>query len=290
MPLTVRQSGLLDGWLGEWSIVADHSWPLQDTTVLRVRACDGDLVVKASETSHHICREIQAHTGTLRSLCDPLFPRLRHADAGAGLIVTDWLPGTLVQGTPAEHDPAVYHQAGAALARLHVTPTPSSDYLPATLAKIGRLLADADELELLDAPALSATRQHLAGLHAHPVRLGFTHGDYQPRNWLDDQGTLRVIDFGRAALRPVESDLVRLLHQQLLGAPELRDAFFAGYGRPLEAFDSGVLAIENLLQSLGTIVWAHAVGDHVFEDEGRAMLRRCLADPSPDPEPGQPSA
>lgn len=292
MPLTVRQSGLLDGWLGDWSIVADHSWPLQDTTVLRVRADDSDLVVKASETSHHIGREIQAHTRVLRLIDDPRFPRLLHADATAGLIVTGWVQGVPVESTPAEHDPALYRQAGAALARLHRRPTPSKDYLPATLAKIGRLLAAAGERELLDLSTLATTRRHLAGLHARPVQVRFTHGDYQPRNWLDDNGTLRVIDFGRAAQRPVESDLVRLLNQQLLGARELHDAFFTGYGRPLEAFDSDVLAIENLLQSLGTIVWANTVGDHAFEDDGRAMLQRCLADPpAARPEPGarQPS-
>ncbi|HZX05471.1 phosphotransferase family protein, partial [Kribbella sp.] len=35
-----------------------------------------------------------------------------------------------------------------------------------------------------------------------PAVLVPTHGDWQPRNWLIDGGTVRVIDFGRAALRP----------------------------------------------------------------------------------------
>lgn len=277
MPLTARQLGLLRDWLGEWSIVTDHSWPLQDTTVLRVRTTDGDLVVKASETSHHIGREIEAHVRVLNTLHDHRFPHLHHADREAGLLVTEWIPGTLVEGTRAEHNAAVYRQAGAALAQLHVRPETSEDYLPTTIAKIEILHATAGRLALLDPTALSATRQHLTGMRAHPVEVRFTHGDYQPRNWLDDHGTLRVIDFGRAAQRPVESDLIRLLHQQLAGAPILRDAFFAGYGHSLDKFDPDILNAEHLLQSVSTVVWAHQVGDQAFEDKGRAMVESFLS-------------
>jgi hypothetical protein len=40
-----------------------------------------------------------------------------------------------------------------------------------------------------------------------------THGDWQPRNWLIDEGVVRVIDFGRADLRPAAEDFVRLARQ-----------------------------------------------------------------------------
>ncbi|ABG98884.1 hypothetical protein RHA1_ro07120 [Rhodococcus jostii RHA1] len=65
--LTDAQSALLDRWFGQWQVLADHSWPLQDTTVLRVRKADNDFIVKASRSSHHIGREIAAHQVFLRN-------------------------------------------------------------------------------------------------------------------------------------------------------------------------------------------------------------------------------
>ena len=34
--------------------------------------------------------------------------------------------------------------------------------------------------------------------------------------------------------------------------------------------------LDHLMQSLGTIVWAHEMGDAAFEEQGRAMLRRTV--------------
>ncbi|MFD1212912.1 phosphotransferase, partial [Arthrobacter sp. GCM10027362] len=109
-----------------------------------------------------------------------------------------------------------------------------------------------------------------------PRQLYATHGDYQPRNWLVDGGRLAVIDYGRAGYRPWVTDLVRLEHGVFApdGGP-LRAAFYAGYGRDPEEEPEAWL-LDNLLQSLGTVVWAYEVGDAAFEDEGRRMVERVL--------------
>lgn len=278
MALTPQQTSLLDQWLGQWRVSEDVSWPLQDTTVLRVECSAGSRVVKASLTSHHIRREIVAHDLVLLRLDDPRFPCLRHADLDAGVLVTDWLPGSLVAGTADEHDPDLYRRAGEALAVLHGQAQTSQEYLAAARAKIAGLIDTASARRLADENALAVVHRWVYECPTHPVEVRFTHGDYHPRNWLTDAGTLRVIDFGRAAWRPVESDFIRLLHQQFVGRPDLTDAFFEGYGRPLASFDAGILQVEHLMQSLATIVWANQVGDVPFEEQGRHMLRRALDD------------
>lgn len=101
--------------------------------------------------------------------------------------------------------------------------------------------------------------------------------DYQPRNWLIHNGTVRVIDFGRADARPWVSDLVRLKNQQWLGRPDLEEAFMAGYGQPLTNTDMKVFTAESILQAVGTVVWAHDIGDGDFEQVGRTMLVNALS-------------
>ncbi|WP_422934413.1 aminoglycoside phosphotransferase family protein [Sinomonas sp. P47F7] len=281
--LTLEQHRLLGRWLGSWEVEEDMSWGIQGIHVLRLGTARGPVVVKASATSHHIQRELRAHLQMTAPLGDRA-PRLLHGDARAGLLVTSWLPGRLVEGGPHEFSPDAFRQAGELLARFHQPRHETSSYDPAALNKLGDFAERA--AGLVPAEQLRAVRL-LAATHRPAPRMLFaTHGDYQPRNWVEDGGTLGVIDFGRAGYRPWVTDLVRLEHRYFAadatraGSPHdggaLRAAFYAGYGRdPAEEPDSWRL--DNLLQALGTVVWSHDVGDPAFEEEGRGMLTRVLA-------------
>lgn len=99
-----------------------------------------------------------------------------------------------------------------------------------------------------------------------------THGDMQPRNWLIDHGTVRLIDFGRYAPRPAYTDLVRVVHRYPPGDPRTA-ALLAEVGA---AVDSPGWFAENLYQALATVVWATDQGFEDFAAEGRGMLRRTL--------------
>lgn len=282
-PLTPRQRGLLDGWFGEWTVEEDMSWGVQGITVLRVGTREGPAVVKASETSHHIEREARAHrlmTAPLLARTPPRTPRLLHADTRAGILACTWLPGRLVEGGPHERRPELFRQAGELLALLHVPREENRGYDLAVLNKIddflerARGLAPADQLHA----AAGLARAH----QPEPRLLVATHGDFQPRNWIEDgdwesgAGLLHVIDWGRAGYRPWATDLVRLEHSWFAhDGGSLRAAFYAGYGRDPDE-EPGAWRLDNLLQSLGTIVWAHDVGDSAFEEEGRRMLARVV--------------
>jgi len=273
------QRHLVEAWLPGAVVEADLSWGLVQTTVLRVRHGDALVTVKAGgPQDHHLAREVEAHrrwlqpwTGAGRA------PVLLHADAGARVVVTRWLPGHLAQGTPAATDPDVHRQAGELLAQLHQ-----------------QLVVDDDGYE---ARANATTRRWLAGPHAVPpdtarrvaeeldgwplptAALVPTHGDYHPRNWLVDGGgaapRVGVIDLGRAGLRPAESDLVRLAQRDWVGRPDLEAAFLSGYGT--DPRQPGSWRRTRVREAVGTACWAHLVGDTAFEQEGLRLLAELTA-------------
>lgn len=103
-----------------------------------------------------------------------------------------------------------------------------------------------------------------------------THGDWQPRNWLVHNGTVSVIDFGRADLRAALTDLARLAVQQFRDDPTLETAFLDGYGtdsREPEAWQRN-----RIREAIGTAVWAYQVGEEAFERQGHRMIAEALAD------------
>jgi aminoglycoside phosphotransferase len=276
--LTDAQRSLLGDWLGDWNIERDHSWPLQDTTVLQVQAASRSYIVKASSTSHHIAREIAAHEQFLGRF-SAWVPRLVHASAAQRMLVTEYLPGELVEGTDAEWHPGTYLQAGARMRELLIPGTVSDDYLAQLKESARRSIAAATNL--VDGSQLEQLEELLSSIPARPVPLSFTHGDYQPRNWLTHHGQLRVIDFGRAAQRHWTSDLVRLHSQQFVGRETLKQAFFSGLEREFTSEDSDVFQLERIQQAVGTVVWAHGINDDDFEEHGRRMIRMILQGPNP---------
>lgn len=274
LPLNDTQQLLLTRWLGNFDLVHDHSWPLQDTAVLQVHASGTDFIVKASTASHHIRREIDAHRRGLPAM-DGRVPVLKNADPAAGILVTKMLPGTLVEGAPSEFEPETYRQAGVLLNQLQRPVETSPDHMAALVVKTKSWMDRAPGL--VPDPQLAQFEARLAAVQPRPVELVATHGDYHPRNWLHDDGVIKVIDFGRAGPRPWVHDLIRLSHQQLLEAPKLAQAFHDGLGRIVTDDDADIWLLENLNQAIGTVVWAHQVGDELFEQAGRRMMDRVLA-------------
>lgn len=274
------QRRLVEEWLPGAVVEDDLSWGLVETTVLEVRHGGALVVVKAGgPRDHHTTREVEAHqrwlgpwTSTGRA------PALLHADGDARVVVTRWLPGELVQGTPAATDPGVHRQAGELLAQLHhQLVVHDDDFEAAANAKTRRWLAAPHAI-----PAGTARRvaEEVDGWPAHPVALVPTHGDYHPRNWVVDGSggaapRVGVIDFGRAALRPAESDLVRLVQRDWVDRPDLEAAFLDGYGS--DPREPGSWRRARVREAVGTACWAHLVGDAAFEQEGLRLLAELTA-------------
>jgi thiamine kinase-like enzyme len=137
-----------------------------------------------------------------------------------------------------------------------------------------RTLQTLDRPHRLSSDLERQARDHVKGWPDLPVVLVPTHGDWQPRNWLDDNGTISVIDFGHADLRPAISDFVRLSSRQFRTDPSLEAAFIEGYGA--DPRQPAAWRRERIRQAIGTARWAYEVGDEPFEMEAHRDLTDLL--------------
>lgn len=273
--LTPEQEAFVQGLIGPYTIVKDHSWSEQTSRVLHVSARGGSFIIKAGERdNHHIGREIDAH-GTWTK---PLVHLDRTApvvgwDGTAKVLVVRYQPGELVVGTVHEHSPDFYHQAGRVLQAFHCESQHVDDSYEERATQ--RTLAWLEGPHRIDAGAVRRIRAALAAYTPLPVTVVPTHGDWQPRNWLADGSWLRVIDFGRFAFRPASSDLCRMATQQWHEHPELEAAFLDGYGG--DPRDPARWPIELLREAVGTAAWAYQQHDDAFEAQGLRLLADAIA-------------
>lgn len=274
--LAPRQRALLETWLPDAVVEADMSWGLVETTVLRSRTGGRTVVVKAGGPGdHHMEREIAAHrqwTGPWVRLGRAA--RMLHADADAKLLVTEYLPGDLVQGSAAAAETDTYAQAGELL-RVHHDQAAVED------ADYERRM-NAKALAWFEGPhrvAPEAVAELSAMVRSWPEAGAVcvpTHGDWQCRNWLLDDGVLRVIDFGRAALRPAAEDFERLAVNEFLRYPGAEEAFLSGYGA--DPREPGSWFRQRVRSAIATACWAHRVGARDFEAQGHRMIADVLAE------------
>jgi hypothetical protein len=273
--LSALQRDLLEEWLPGLRIVSDHSWGLVENVVMQVEAGGQRFIVKAEgESNHQLHRELDAHERWLAPwVIAGRAPRLVAADRAAKILVTRYLPGHLVLGSPAQQLPDTFRQAGELLAELHaqsgeVDPNYESN-------ENAKVLRNLDKPHRIEHGVETRLREIVRSWQEEPVPLVPTHGDWQPRNWLVHDGRISVIDFGRAALRPSISDWLRLEARDFRDDPALETAFVEGYGS--DPRESSPWFRERVREAINTAVWAHTVGDESFEAQGHAMIKRVLA-------------
>lgn len=257
-------------------MVRDHAWGLVDNVVLEVEADEQRYIVKADGAStNHIGRELDAHEQWLSPWVDDgRAPRLIAGDRDVQILVTEYLPGELVLDSPAQRRPDTFRQAGRLLARLHAQGgRRDSTYEARENTKI---LANLDKPHRIEPVLEAELRRIVSSWPSGPVQVVPTHGDWQPRNWLIHDDEVRVIDFGRAALRPVLTDWVRLEAKDFRQDSAIERAFVDGYGS--DPREPDVWLRERLREAINTAVWAHLVGDEEFEAQGHSMIDRALAD------------
>lgn len=275
--LSPVQRQLVRSWLPGASVVRDHSWGLVGTTVLELRSPDGAAyIVKGGDADdHHIARELAAHRRWLAPLTDiGRAPRLIHGDDDTKLVVTEYLPGTLVEGTEHEGAAQTYRRAGELLALFHGQYAQRDDGAFERRQKQSTL----DWLAGPHRIAPKAVAALMPVVEAHPTPpsvLMPTHGDWQPRNWLVFDGEISVIDFGRADLRPALTDFGRLAAQQFRTDPMLETAFLDGYGADPREPEAWLRL--RIHEAVATAAWAYKVGADDFEQQGHRMIAEVLA-------------
>ncbi len=273
--ISARQRALLSGWLPGARVVRDHSWGLVARTVLEVEHHGTTYVVKAGgPDDHHMVRELRAHLEWLSPWTSRgRAPALLHHDEEALLVVTRFLPGQLVEGSPAADDPDAYRQAGILLALLHDQPGLVDERYEARENQ--KMIGWLDREHRIERGTVRRLRAEIAAWPAPPATLVPTHGDWQPRNWLHHDEMVSVIDFGRADLRPAYTDLARLAAQDFRRDPALERAFLDGYDA--DPREPAAWHRQQVREAIGTAVWAHSVGDERFEAQGHRMIAEALS-------------
>jgi len=268
--LAPDQRALLDRWVPDARVVADHSWGLVETVVLELSSEQGRLVLKAGGPADgHIARELRAHREWLHAwTATGHAPKLLYGDVAAKVLITRYLPGRLLEGTPAQDDPDSYRQAGGLLARYHRQISAyDAEWHDKFRVRVERFL---DRPHRIDPEIEELVRAEVSTWPSGGSEVVPTHGDWQPRNWLIDDGVVRVIDFGRADLRHPTEDFVRLAKQDFSRDARLEAAFLEGYGDDPREADQW--RRDLLGEAVGTAVWAYGVGDEEFEQFGHRLL------------------
>lgn len=261
---------------GTVELIADHSWPHGESRVLSVRdASDNPIVVKSFRQALHFERECHGYLFASPILGDAV-PRLLATDDDHHFLAVTHLPGALAQ-LAHDCDPPTHARAARLLRRLH-------DAAPARLdAELGaRMRASFERYaarcgDLVTSAELSAVRALLQHIEGSPIPVVTCHGDFSPRNWLVDDGTVRLIDFGRFQRDHWSSDVLLLSRRYWVAHPDLRDAFFTGYGRTLDELEQPYVRASRARWAIGTIVWSREHDDAPFEQLGRDALADLLA-------------
>jgi phosphotransferase family enzyme len=271
--------------LGDWRFLEEHTTQRPGSHVWRVKNSAGlEFVAKRHLTQQKHQREGHAYRQWVPTLAERA-PRLIQSDPGIPGIIMTAIPGQQAAdatagpssqpGREADH----HHQAGELLRHLHTTaPGAVSPETPSTLTQRlenwmprARLILTAEELALV-----ARSTADLADADTLP--LVPCHLDYQPRNWvIDANGVLRILDFEHARLEVDIRDFVRLEFRHWTARPDLREAFYDGYGLSLQDRDSSLLNACAAMDSVTAIVRGKTSNNPMLAARGYETLHQIRA-------------
>ncbi|MET8879743.1 phosphotransferase [Streptomyces rubiginosohelvolus] len=134
-----------------------------------------------------------------------------------------------------------------------------------------------------DLAVLDEALHLLAALPPQPAQP--SHLDFTSRNvlWSTD-AEAGVIDFETSRYEAVGRDFLRITQRTLYHRPDLRTAFYQGYGREPERAESELIRICTVDDAAAIVVTATARGQHAFATEARSILTAAVrAWPAPAP-------
>lgn len=283
--------------LGVVGGVTDMSWSHAESQVLLLEGASRRAVLKVHRQGRKFTQESTVYREWLPSLAHlsqhgistPQLIAVREEHPRALLI--EWVDGRLLGGEvsgayePVLTNPATeqefHRRAGAWLGALHSLDLTDED--PVTLEQ-----AYAQRLEAWSARAAGVLPSMVVANVNHYARQALPlvsrarrvrcHRDFAPRNWLvgtvgDRPARLTIIDFEHSVPDLYLVDMQRMWPTLWRQRPDLRAAFFAGYGRTLSDEEEGALRATMAMWGLTTAVWAREHGDVLFEQDGLRALR-----------------
>jgi len=295
MPKTDKSLDWCMSVLGPVEVMSDHSKAHggHESATRRLHSPAGFCYLKVHHSRSHWHNEVHAYNRWAGSFGD-FAPKLLavHDKEPLALVVSE-LPGQIVehaQLTPSQ-ERAVWRAAGAALIGLHDL---------ATGQFFGPCLRDGTYVEGSAQNAREHVSKRFKRQIERAIHSGYVsddelvtvhaaynlipafqgerpvpcHRDYCTANWLvDEDGTWAgVIDFEFACWDVRVADFSRYPEWSWISRPDLIDAFFQGYGRPLTPAKEQQLLVAHAEYALGAILWGHEHAFYGFEQEGRESL------------------
>jgi Ser/Thr protein kinase RdoA (MazF antagonist) len=270
---------VVDRLVGPAQPVADHSWPSTSAQVWRIRTHDGQELI-AKHNTDNVCFQREHHA--LAHWAPALrggAPRLVAAHSDAQILVLTALPGVPLQQL--RPDPVterrVYQRAGRLLHLLHEAEpaAPLPDFVGTRTAYIQGLLSSGGYLLTKEERSLTELAlRHMAQL---PIMDGYpSHLDCTPRNLLADKatGAVHLIDFETSRLEIKGRDFNRMASRVFPTRPDLKEAFFTGYGRQPTNDEKAVMAICGAVDAASALIWARSNNHRTFATEAHASLYR----------------
>ncbi|WP_148588430.1 aminoglycoside phosphotransferase [Streptomyces sp. WAC01526] len=177
----------------------------------------------------------------------------------------------LVPGSDEEE--SAHHDAGAALRALHhATNRHSTGDMGDELAdRLRSWVARADLADLLSGSERGLLLQTADELAGTCMDSAICHLDYQPRNWRIGEG-FWAFDFEHMRRDARLRDFARLEFRHWQAAPQLREAFFTGYGNRLTDTEQRLLERFGAIEAVTAIVRGHHQGDLALSAHGRTVL------------------
>lgn len=277
MILSELQHFFVQDALGLYNVEANMSWGVVDTSVLHVKNDLGEYVVKAfGPHNHHFTRELEAYRTAAPTLANQgRASFLRATDMESRVLIFDFLPGVILEDTPEHLSPAMHTEAGRLLRMLH--DYKAHENSPTNHAQHRQALAWLGTAHPLTPTVATVCERILSAYEPPLVTAVPTHGDYQPRNWLlAPDGVLRIIDFGRFALRACWEDFLFLEAKLWRTHPELERAFLAGYGADPREGNEEAWFIARLRSAIGIAAWAHQYNLPEFSQLGVEWVNELL--------------
>nr|WP_239070082.1 MULTISPECIES: aminoglycoside phosphotransferase family protein [unclassified Streptomyces] len=280
--------------LGPLKDACDTSGSRENSSVWRITTRSGAAwYLKRHPSVKFHTREVTAYAQWTPALGPGRTPELVAADPALSAVILTALPGNSPSDRPLPRDQEreVHRQLGLLLSRFHASDPPRPPVgAGAATSTVERNLAVA-RLHLVPGDE-TLIRQLATRLTALPhLPQVPTHGDAQLHNtvWNAETRTLGIVDFERAEYGPATRDLIRLEYGPWDGRPDLRAAFFTGYGQGLTRLETNVLNAMTALDALSGIAFGITAGDtEVIERAHRTLqrLRResAACDPSADNE------
>lgn len=216
----------------------------------------------------------------LRGTAEWHIPELVANSPELGAMLMTEVPGEILDECDARLDDrlAMHRAAGRLAAQIHQLKVDPDEVGPARLygeetwannLERGAPYLDSETLRWIE--RVSAANDLFEGLPIVP-----THSDFSPRNWLINKSGETIspglIDWERARPGYWLEDAARLVFDHWLKVPELRIAFFDGYGQSPTSAEDRQLNLICLSNALATVSWATEHGDFEFAEFGTRVL------------------